>query len=164
MRRWTLAVLVAALVASPAVARAGLVDVFVDFSGAVPWQMTPAISRLPTNVMITPGVLFVGWVSAELGIEASVAQFSEPARWGIRPMVGVYPPFMPLYAKLVVDVGNLNLAGGLPVVTTVGGALGLKFDVIGFIRVFVEGDYLPATVRGTNLNVVEARIGIGARF
>jgi hypothetical protein len=40
-------------------------------------------------------------------------------------MIGLYAPVLPLYGKLVVDIDNLNRAGGLPVVTTVGGALGL---------------------------------------
>jgi len=163
MRRWMLAALAAVLLSIPPAARAGLVDGFVEVSGGVPWQMSPGVSRMPANVMVTPGVLFVSWVSAELGVEAAVAQFGAPARWGIRPMVGLYPPFMPLYAKLVVEVGNLNLAGGLPVLTAVGGALGLKFPV-GPVQLFVEGDYLPLKAQGTNLNVVEARAGLGVRF
>jgi len=60
-------------------------------------------------------------------------------------MVGLYPPILPLYAKLVIDVNNLNQAGGLGTITTVGGALGLIFSV-GPARLFLEVDYIPQKV------------------
>jgi len=163
LRRLRRAALVAALCAGPAAARADLVDFLLDASVGVPWQTSPGISRLPTNVMVTPGILLVGWVSAELGVVGAVAQFGQPARWALRPMVGLYPPFMPLYAKLVVDVANLNQAGGLGVLTSVGGALGLKFG-LGPVALFAEGDYIPQAVNGKNLQVVEGRAGVGVKL
>jgi len=153
----------ALFLALPVSTRAGVADVFVDASVGVPWRMSPTISRMPTNVMLTPGILLVNWVSAEVGVVAGVAQFGQPARWAVRPMVGLYPPMIPLYVKLVVDVNNLNLTGGLPVITTVGGALGLQFKV-GPVRLLLEGDYLPEHVNGQNLNVVEGRAGLGYKF
>lgn len=138
-------------------------DFFVDASVGVPWQTNPSISRLPTNIMVTPGILVINWVSAEVGVVAGVAQFNQPARWALRPMVGLYPPIIPVYGKLVVNVGNLNRAGGLGVITTVGGALGLKFGV-GPIELFIEGDYLPERVEGQNLQVIEGRAGLGFKL
>ncbi|HTP52783.1 MAG TPA: hypothetical protein VMK42_18995 [Anaeromyxobacteraceae bacterium] len=163
MRIVKLVTLGALLLASPVAARAGVADIFFDASVGVPWRTSPDVSRMPTNIMLTPGVLLINWVSAEFGVVAGVAQFGQPARVAIRPMVGLYPPVLPLYAKLVVDIDNLNLAGGLPVITTVGGALGLQFHA-GPIRLFLEGDYLPEKVSGQNLNIVEARAGLGYKF
>jgi len=163
MRSRTLAALAAALLAGPIPARAGLADFFVDLSVGLPWRTNPGLSRTPTNLMLTPGILLVNWVSAELGVAEGFSQFGEPSRLALRPMIGLYPPILPVYGKLVVDIDNLNLAGGLPVVTTVGGALGLLYGV-GPVRLFVEGDYLPQTVQGTNQRILELRAGAGVKI
>jgi len=161
VRTRLLAAVGALLLSAPA--RADLVNYTVDFSVGVPWRTNPDVYRTPTNLMLTPGVLVVNWVSAELGLAQGFSQFGVPARFGLRPMVGLYPPAIPVYAKLVIDVDNLNLAGGLPVLTTVGGAIGALLR-LGPVRLFLEGDYLPQTVQGTNQHIVELRAGVGVKI
>jgi hypothetical protein len=168
MRKPALAALLAAALCAPVAARADLLAFSIDLSLGLPWQTSPAVERAPTNIMLTPGLVVANWVSAELGIAAAFAEYSQPSRWALRPMVGLYPPILPIYAKLVVDVANLNQAGGLGTVTTVGGALGLMFSV-GPARLFLEVDYLPKKVPlppggSQNLQVWEGRGGAGVKF
>lgn len=168
MRKLALAALLAAALGAPAAARADVLAFSLDLSLGLPWQTSPTVERAPTNIMLTPGLVVADWVSAELGIMAAFAEYSQPSRWALRPMVGLYPPVLPLFAKLVVDVANLNQAGGLGTVTTVGGAVGLLFSV-GPARIFLEVDYLPKKVPlaaggSQNLQVWEGRAGAGVKL
>jgi hypothetical protein len=168
MRRLALAALLAAALGAPSTARADLLAFSIDLSLGLPWQTSPTVERMPTNIMLTPGLVVADWVSAELGIVAAFAEYSQPSRWALRPMVGLYPPILPLYAKLVIDVNNLNQAGGLGTITTVGGALGLIFSV-GPARLFLEVDYIPQKVPqpaggSQNLQIWEGRAGAGVKL
>ena len=168
MRKLALAVLLALASSAPVTARADLLAFSLDLSLGLPWSTSPTVERMPTNIMLTPGLVVASWVSAELGIVAAFAEYTQPSRWAIRPMVGLYPPMLPLYGKLVIDVANLNQAGGLGTITTVGGALGLMFG-IGPVRLFLEADYIPQKVPlpagGTqNLQVWEGRLGAGVKL
>ncbi len=163
MRNVALAAVLVALSSAPALARAGTLDFFVDASVGIPWQTSPDVYRQPTNVMVTPGLLVLNLVSAEVGVKAGFSQFDQPSRWGLRPMIGLYPPILPVYAKLVIEVDNLNDTGGLGTLTTVGGALGLLFTV-GPVRLFLEADYIPQKVAGQNLNIWEGRLGAGLKI
>lgn len=150
MRRLALSILVAALAAAPVPASAGF---FLEGSLGVPWHTNPSLYREPTNVMLTPGFEVV-WVSAELGVLADFAQFRQSSSWSLRPMVGLRPPLFPLYGKLILDVHDLS--GGT--VTSVGGALGTGFSLLG-LGVFLEGGYIPRKVSGENLGIWELRLG-----
>ncbi len=151
MRKLALVILAAALVAAPRPASAGF---FVEGSLGIPWHTNPSLYREPTNLMITPG-FEIAWVSAELGLLTDFAQFSRSSTWSLRPMVGLRPPLFPLYGKLIFDVHDIS--GGT--VTSVGGALGTGFSVLG-LGVFLEGDYIPRKVAGENLSIVELRLGV----
>jgi hypothetical protein len=151
MRKLALVILAAALVAAPRPASAGF---FVEGSLGIPWHTNPSLYREPTNLMITPG-FEIAWVSAELGLLTDFAQFSRSSTWSLRPMVGLRPPLFPLYGKLILDVHDIS--GGT--VTSVGGALGTGFSVLG-LGVFLEGDYIPRTIAGENLSIVELRLGV----
>jgi hypothetical protein len=70
------------VLAAPVPARASPADFFVDGSVGVPWRTNRGINRTPTNVMVTPGVLVLSWVSGELGVEGGLAQFGESSRYG----------------------------------------------------------------------------------
>lgn len=151
MRTLVLLALAAAISAAPGTASAGF---FVEGSLGVPWHTSPSVYREPTNIMLTPGFEVV-WVSAELGILANFEQFDQPAAWSLRPMLGLRPPAFPLYGKLIFDVHDLS--GGT--VTSVGGALGGGFDLLG-LGVFLEADYIPRKVNGENLAIWELRLGV----
>lgn len=151
MRKLALLAVAAALSAAPRPASAGF---FVEGSLGVPWHTNPYVYREPTNVMVTPGFEIL-WVSAELGVVANFSQYSQSSTWGLRPMVGLRPPMLPLYGKLIFDVHDLS--GGA--VSSVGGALGGGFEVLG-LGVFIEGDYIPRKVGGENLSIWEVRLGV----
>jgi hypothetical protein len=151
MRKLALLVLAAALVAAPRPASAGF---FLEGSLGVPWHTNPNFYREPGNIMVTPGFEIV-WVSAELGLLANFEQFNQSSAWSLRPMVGLRPPAFPLYGKLIFDVHDLS--GGT--VTSVGGAIGWGFDLVG-LGIFIEGDYIPRKTGGENLAIVELRLGI----
>jgi hypothetical protein len=151
MRKLALLVFAVALAAAPGLASAGF---FIEGSLGVPWHTKPTIYREPTNIMLTPGFEIV-WVSAELGLLANFDQFSQPAAWSLRPMVGLRPPAFPLYGKVIFDIHDIS--GGS--VTSVGGALGGGFDLLG-LGVFVEGDYIPRKENGQNLAIWEFRLGV----
>lgn len=151
MRKLALVLFAAALCASPRPASAGF---FIEGSLGVPWHTNPTVYREPTNIMVTPGFEII-WVSAELGVVANFAQFSQSSTWSLRPMVGLRPPAIPLYGKLIFDIHDLS--GGA--ITSVGGALGGGFTLLG-LGVFVEGDYIPRKVAGQNLSIWEIRLGV----
>jgi hypothetical protein len=153
MRKLGLFALVLALWAAPRPASAGF---FIEGSLGWPWQTNPNIYREPTNILITPGFAVFDLVSIELGFAANFAQFQQSASWGLRPMIGIRPPFMPLYGKLVFDFNDLNTSA----VSSVGGALGLTFIHFSKVALFLEGDYLPRKTNGVYLNVIEARLGV----
>lgn len=151
MRKLALLAVATALFAAPRPASAGF---FAEGSLGVPWQTSPNVYRQPTNLMVTPGYELL-WVSAELGVVANFAQYSQSSTWDLRPMVGLRPPLFPLYGKLIFDVHDLS--GGT--VGSVGGAIGGGFSLMG-LGVFVEGDYIPRKVAGQNLNILEFRLGV----
>jgi hypothetical protein len=153
MRKLGLFALVLALWAAPRPASAGF---FIEGSLGVPWHTNPVLYREPTNILITPGYAFLDLLSVELGLVTHFAQFQQTGGWGLRPMIGLRPPFMPLYGKLVFDFNDL----GHEKVSSVGAALGLTFLSFSQIRLFVEGDYLPRKTNGVYLNVIEARLGL----
>ncbi len=151
MRKLALLVFATALLAAPRPASAGF---FVEGSLGVPWHTNPNFYREPTNLVLTPGFEIV-WVSAELGLVANFEQFSQSSTWSLRPMVGIRPPAFPVYGKLIFDVHDLS--GGT--VTSVGGALGGGFDLLG-LGIFIEGDYIPRQAAGQNLSIFEVRLGV----
>jgi len=153
MRKLGLFALVLALWAAPRPASAGF---FIEGSLGVPWQTNPSIYREPTNILVTPGFGLFDLVSIELGFVANFAQFQQSASWGLRPMIGIRPPFMPLYGKLVFDFNDINIS----TVNSVGGALGLTFVHFSAVGLFLEVDYLPRKTNGVYLNVIEGRLGV----
>ncbi len=151
MRKIGLLALAGALFAAPVPASAGF---FVEGSLGLPWRTSPDLHREPTNVLVTPGYQ-ITWVSVELGLVADFAQFERPGAWGLRPMIGVRPPMLPVYGKLILDVHDL----GRDALTSVGGALGASYG-LGPVAVFLEGDFIPRKVNDQSLNVLELRLGV----
>lgn len=152
MRKLGLTVVLSALLAVPREAGAGL---FAEASLGLPWQLSPHTYRQPTNILITPGYSFLDLVSVELGLVANFSGFSKDSSFGLRPMVGLRPPAVPVYGKLILDFNDL----GKGTVTSFGGALGASFG-FGPVHLFLEGDYIPRSVDGTNYNVLEGRAGV----
>lgn len=151
MRSLALLALAIAASAAPRTASAGF---FAEGSLGVPWHTSPGLYREPTNIMVTPGYELL-WLSAELGVLANFSQFQRSSTWGLRSMVGIRPPMLPVYGKLLFDIHDLSHG----TVTSVGGALGFGFNLLG-LGVFFEGDYIPRKLAGQSLNIWEARLGV----
>jgi hypothetical protein len=152
----------AALALVPAAASA---DAVVEASVGVPWRTNGDSERLPTNVMLAPG-LQLGPVAAQLGLAAGLGDVQDSDfELEVRPMLTIAPPLFPLYGRLILAVTNL-LEG--PRDVAYGGAVGLRFGALG-ARIFVEGGVLPRTVDAPGADdpflwVVEGRAGVGFVF
>jgi hypothetical protein len=113
----------------------------------------------PTNLMLAPGYGLL-FLRLQLGIAADLPDVKESKfDLGLRPMLTISPPVLPLYARLVLAWNNLFHD------TTVayGGALGfgLSFASIG---VFAEAGLLPRDYQDKLQWVIEGRAGVSLGF
>jgi hypothetical protein len=141
MRAIALASLLA--LAVPATARAGPL---IEGSVGVGWQLSPDITRTPVNLMVAPGWGFVdGILKLQLGLVGSLGDVQNSKfDLELRPMVTVSPPLFPLYVRAILAVQNLTEHSG-PITWAYGGALGLRFGVLG-AGAFIEAGVLPRNV------------------
>jgi hypothetical protein len=154
MRKTVLLVLAAVLSGAPGSASAGWL---LEGTFGIPWQTSPNTARQQLNLMVTPGYGFLDDIlRLELGLVSNFADVQgSKFNVGLRPMVAVHPPLLPIYGKLIFDwndIGNTST-------TTVGGAVGGSFG-LGMANLILEVGYLPRSVNDTNLNVLEARAGL----
>ncbi len=151
MRKMGLLVFVVALWAAPRPANAGWVF---EGSVGVPWQTSPNVYRQQLNLMVTPGYgLLDDMLRLEMGLVANFADVQNSKfNVGLRPMLALHPPILPLYGKLIFDWNDI---GGSTSTASVGVAIGTSFG-LGPAALFLEGDYLS---RSGN-NVLEARAGL----
>lgn len=116
----------------------------------------------PTNVMAAPGYELLGILRLQLGIVGSLGDV-ENSKFDLqlRPMVGLYPPIIPVYARAIFAYQNLLHS---PHAWAVGGAGGIKIGLpfIG-LGVFAEVGVLPKFVSiagtSTEVTIVEGRLG-----
>jgi hypothetical protein len=112
----------------------------------------------PTNVMVAPGYQLLGMLRLQLGLVGDLGDVKNSKfDLQLRPMVGIYPPIIPLYARAIFAVENMIHT---PRHVAVGGAVGIKIGLpfIG-LGIFVEGAVLPRFVNSTTQTVVEGRAG-----
>lgn len=159
MRKLLLAfVLVSTLAAAPQAAHAFGVEASVGKGFAldpVTWQ--------PTNIMVAPGLQLL-WLRASLGIAADLPDVEQSKfDLGIRPMVSLHPPILPLYGKLIFAFQNLFYEDRRTF--AYGGALGFELALAG-IGVFAEAGLLPRNPKGDVgfQWVAEGRLGLSLGF
>ena len=130
--------------AVPGAAQAGFL---VEGSLGVGWQLSPDVTRTPVNVMVAPGWAFVDdIVRLQLGLVGSLGDVQNSKfDLELRPMVTVSPPLFPLYLRAILAVQNLTEHSG-PLTWAYGGALGLRFGVLG-AGAFIEAGVLPRNVK-----------------
>lgn len=119
-----------------------------------------------TNVMLAPGYELLGLVRLQLGLVGQLADV-EQSKFDLqlRPMIGFYPPILPIYGRLIFAVTNLLGENGDTKVAT-GGAVGLKFGIpMTPLGVFAEAGVLPFfDVANSTLWVLEGRLGAFLAF
>jgi hypothetical protein len=109
----------------------------------------------PTNIMVAPGYQFLGLLRAQLGVVGDLGDVeNRKFDLELRPMLGIYPPIIPLYARAIFAAENLLHHRQIGV----GGALGVKIElpIIG-LGVFAEAGVLPRF--SPSATVVEGRVG-----
>ena len=149
MRKMGLCVLVATLWIAPRPASAGWLA---EGSFGIPFATNQGWSSGQLNFMLTPGYgILDDILRAELGLVANFASVQGSSfNVGLRPMIALHPPILPLYGKLIFDWNDIGNGS----TTALGGAIGTSFG-LGFLSLFLEGGYLPRSV-----NVFELRAGL----
>lgn len=152
------AVLVSLYLASPYVASAAHAGWVIEGSVGKGGRVNDPRGWEPTNVMAAPGYEFLGILRAQLGLVGALGDVKESKfDLQLRPMLGIYPPILPLYARAIFAYENLLHK---PRRVAVGGAVGIKIGLpfIG-LGVFAEGAVLPRFADSKTETVVEGRLG-----
>lgn len=116
----------------------------------------------PTNIMAAPGYELLGMLRLQLGIVGSLGDVKNSKfDLQLRPMVGLYLPVIPVYARAIFAYENLLHE---PHAWAIGGAAGIKIGLpfIG-LGLFAEVGVLPQFVKvngsSTEITIVEGRLG-----
>lgn len=151
-----LAVLVASLVAlAPASAEAGWVLEGSVGKGA---KVTPdPVKAEPTNIMVAPGYHLLGMLRLQVGLVADLGDVeNSDFDFQVRPMLGIYPPILPIYGRLIFAMQDLLDDAKY----AVGGAGGIKFGIpLTGLGIFAEVAVLPRFVNDETETLVEGRAG-----
>jgi hypothetical protein len=125
-------------------------------------QVKPDAKAMPTNIMIAPGFGIV-LLRLQLGLVADLGDV-ENSKFdiGLRPMVTLSPPVLPLYARLILSIDNLTEHAGEKVISY-GGAVGLSVGLAG-VSIFAEAGLLPHNQSDEFRWVVEGRAGVSLGF
>ena len=157
MRKLLVASSLAVCLAAPASARAMGLELSLGKGVAV----SPETKAQPITLMAAPGISFVV-VRLQLGLVADMPDV-EDSKFdiGLRPMLTISPPILPLYGRLIFAINNLIESEKRTI--AYGGALGLSFGLAG-VGVFAEGAVLPRTKNDVTSWVLEGRAGISLGF
>jgi hypothetical protein len=121
------------------------------------------VKAQPTNLMVAPGIQLL-WLRANLGIAADLPDV-EASKFdlGLRPMISLHPPILPIYGKLIFAFQNLFHEDRRTF--AYGGALGLEIALAG-IGIFAEAGLLPRDPKGEVgfQWVAEGRLGLSLGF
>jgi hypothetical protein len=159
MRKLLLAFVIGVSLAAPSAAHA--IGVEASVGKGVAFDPTKA---QPTNLMLAPGIQFL-WLRANIGLVADLPDV-EASNFdiGVRPMLSLHPPLLPLYGKVVLAFNNLmDEPPGRSF--AYGGALGIEITFAS-LGVFLEAGFLPRNPEGDQgfTWVLEGRGGISLGF
>jgi hypothetical protein len=157
MRKLLIASVFVSCLAAPLAAQAGFI---VEGSVGKGVAVEPEVAAQPVNVMVAPGISIL-WLRLQAGLVANLPDVEDSEfDIGIRPMLTLSPPILPLYGRLIFAFNNLTSDD--PTVAY-GAALGLSFG-LGPIGVFAEGGLLPSKIKDTTVWVIEGRAGVSLGF
>ena len=158
MRKLLLASLFISCLAAPMAAHAGF---GVEGSVGKGLVVSPDVQAEPTNLMVAPGISLL-WLRLQLGLVADLPDVEDrDFDIGLRPMLTLSPPILPLYGRLVFAFNNL-MDEDLRTVAY-GAVVGLSFGLAG-VGVFAEAGVLPRSLNSEMLWVLEGRAGISLGF
>jgi hypothetical protein len=159
MRKILLASAVVLCVLMPASAGAMGLELSLGKGAAV----SPDVKAQPTNIMVAPGIQIV-MVRLSVGIVADLPDVKDSVfDLGLRPMLTIDPPILPLYGRLVFAINNLRNSDRAKRTVAYGGALGLSFGIAG-VGIFAEAGLLPRSLNNQTIWVLEGRIGVSLGF
>jgi hypothetical protein len=156
MRKLLSALLLVFAVSLPFAANAGM---GVEASLGKGWEVQPDSQQQPLNLMVAPGYSFM-IVKLQVGLVADLPDV-ENSKFdiGVRPMLTISPPILPLYARLILAFNTLKEDATL----AYGGAVGLGFGLAG-VGIFAEAGILPRNQNDQFRWVVEGRAGVSLGF
>ncbi len=144
---------------APATARANFTLAGSVGSG---WQAGDTSGRIPTNIMIAPGLELLGeFLRFELGFQADLPDVEgSDFDLQIRPML-VLQPLPMIYGRLTSGVtqvvtGDVHFALGLSV--------GLNAEIKEDFSFFAEAGFVPRVVNADFVSIFEGRVGLGVGF
>ena len=144
----------------PLVAKA---DASVALSVGSGWQVDPGEGRVPTNLLIAPGLSIIGekLLRLEVGFAADLPDVKDSEfDLQVRPML-VFQPLGPLYLRVVSGVTQVVQG---PIGLAFGGAVGLNADISEHGGIFAEAGYIPRAVDEDFISVFEGRMGLSFDF
>jgi hypothetical protein len=158
MRKLLLGSLFLVCLAAPLSAQAGF---GVEGSIGKGLTVSPEVNAEPTNLMVAPGISIL-WLRLQAGLVADLPDVKgRDFDIGVRPMLTLSPPILPLYGRLIFAFNNL-LDEELRTVAY-GAAVGLSFGLAG-VGVFAEAGMLPRSLNDEMVWVLEGRAGISLGF
>ena len=158
MRKLILASIVGAVFALPVGAEAGLILEGSVGKGAT---VSPETNAEPTNLMVAPGLSFP-FIRLQLGLVADLPDVeARDFDIGLRPMLTINPPVLPLYGRLIFAFNNL-LDSELRTIAY-GGALGIELG-LPVLSLFAEVGVLPRSLNDEFWWVIEGRLGVSLGF
>ena len=157
MRKLLLAFVFVSSLAAPLAAHAGF---GVEGSIGKGVALDP-VKAQPVNLMVAPGISLL-WLRLQAGLVADLPDVKDSDfDIGVRPMLTLSPPILPLYGRLVFAFNNLLDEDKRTV--AYGGAVGLSFGLAG-VGVFAEAGVLPRSLNSTTIWVIEGRAGVSLGF
>jgi hypothetical protein len=146
------AVFALTILGGSAVAEAGLV---IEGSVGKGYKVDSPRAWQPTNIMVAPGYHFLGILRAQLGLVGDLGDVQNSKfDLQLRPMIGVYPPILPIYARAI--LAFQNLLNDTKVAFGVAGGLKIELPIIG-LGIFAEAGFLPRF--SPTQTIVEGRLG-----
>lgn len=154
------AVLMSALCVVPSAARAGF---GIEGSVGKGGQVSEPRAAEQATLMLAPGFQFL-MVRFSLGLVNNLPD-TEAGQYNLelRPMIGFFPPILPIYGRIVFAFTDLLGREDVPNEIAYGGAAGFKLG-LGPVGVFAEAGVLPRSRRSEISWVVEGRVGVALGF
>jgi len=133
-------------------------DFTLTLSAGTGWQASSPTGRIPTNLMVSPGVELLGhFLRLDIGLVADLPDIeNRQFNIEVRPSLVAELPVVPIYFR--VTAGLAGLAHG-PVAVAFGPSVGVRAG-LGFVSLLGEIGYIPVVESGNFVSILELRLGV----